>query len=127
MVITFNKNESTQTVSKPPEIELGRKRKTVSSSIVSFNISWPGSAPLFDESRNLKIVATQSGKEIGEPTSNDRVDSLTSLIRISPSEAFKINVRLDEAIQEGSFQIKAIDTSTGKTLASLDLEYKTYL
>ncbi|MDC0322995.1 PglZ domain-containing protein [Akkermansiaceae bacterium] len=127
MVITFNKNESPQAASAPPEIELGRKKKTVSSSIVSFNISWPVDALLFQESRNLKIVATQSGKEIGEPTSNERVDPLTSLVSISPSEAFKINVRLNDELQEGSFQIKAIDTSTGKTLASLDLEYKTYL
>ena len=90
--------------------------------------SWPGSALLFEESRNLKIVATQSGEEIGEPTSNEKVDPSTNLLRISPSESFKLSVKLKTNIlKEGSFQIKAIDTSTGKTLDSLELNYKTYL
>lgn len=125
MVITFNK--STQLAPKPPEIELSRKKRTCSSPIVSFNISWPCDAPLFDESRNLKIIASQSKEKIGEPISNDRVDPLTSLVRIAPSEAFKLSIRLNPEIKEGRFQIKAIDTSTGQLLASLDLEYKTYL
>lgn len=128
LVITFNKDDNATQASAPPEIELSRRKSTTSSRIVSFNISWPGSAPLFDESRNVKIVATQSGEEIGEPTSNERVDPSTSLVRIAPSEAFKLNVGLEPSlIKEGPFQIKAIDSSTGKTLASLELNFKSYL
>lgn len=126
MVIELS--EKTDMAALEPEkalLELSRKRSKVSSLIVSINLSWPGGSSLFaEESKEFELIAFQGkDKEIGRPTASEKVDPVTSRIRIAPGEAIKVNLRLSDDVEEGPFRIKVIDIKTEKPIDTLELTY----
>lgn len=124
LVVTYIKQTQPKAKGKNPEIELSRKKKTVSSRIVAINVSWPGTPDMFSEGFEFKLVATQNKIEVGFPTSGEHVDSSTNLVKMKQSESLKLNLRLNEGVKEGTIQVKAINPETEFVINQLELTFK---
>jgi len=127
LVVNFTKASVPANESKNPGIELSRKKTKFSSRIVSVNISWPGSPDMFSEGYEFKLAAFQNKEEIGYPSSGQQVDSTSGLVKIKQGESIKVSLRLTDSAAEGPVQIKAINPSTEKVIASLALEFETHV
>ncbi len=62
--------------------------------------------------------------EFGHPTSSEHVDATSGLVKIAPGNLLKVSVLLNEQVEEGAFQLKAIAPETEKIIHSLDLTYE---
>ncbi|MBT8036128.1 MAG: PglZ domain-containing protein [Verrucomicrobiae bacterium] len=126
VVINFTKAATSQSRGNP-EVELSRKKKNFSSRIVSVNIAWPGSPDMFSECTEFKLVAFQNRHEIGFPSSGEKVDPASGLIKMKQGEAIKVSLRLTEDAKEGPVHIKAINPATEKVIDSLELNFKSHV
>jgi hypothetical protein len=125
LVVEFDKKKPTTTAGVP-EITLAVRKTKVLARTVTVTVAWPSEAllGLAEPEYGFKLVALQNRGEIGHPTSSEYVDSASGLVRIAPGNSLKVSVLLNEQVEEGSFQLKAIAPETEKIIHSLDLTYE---